>query len=58
MGKYSREKLVLGLERASRGLKKKLVESFEAAMIPAVADEPLRLQDGQGVELIWPTSLL
>lgn len=51
MSKLTREKLVLGLERASKGLQKRLGESFEVAMIPAVADELLRLQDGQGAEL-------
>jgi len=51
MNKLTREKLLMGLERASKGLKKRLGESFEAAMIPAVADELLRLQDHQGVEL-------
>lgn len=45
MDKLSREKRVLGLERASKGLQKKLGENFEAGMIPAIADELLRLQD-------------
>jgi len=39
MNKLTREKLLMGLERASKGLKKRLGDSFEAAMIPAVADE-------------------
>ncbi|XP_063611225.1 eukaryotic peptide chain release factor subunit 1-like [Penaeus indicus] len=47
----SREKLVLGLERPSKGLKKKLGESFEAAMILGVADELLRCRPGAKADL-------
>lgn len=51
MKSLTREKLVFGLERASKGLRKRLGASFEVAIIPAVAAELLRLQDGQGVGL-------
>lgn len=51
MKSLTREKFVLGLERASKGPRKRLGGSFEVAIIPAVAVELLRLQDGQGVEL-------
>lgn len=42
--KLNREKLVHGLVRAGKGVKKKLGSSFE------VADELPRLQDGQGID--------